>query len=200
MTDEEVIGRIASVPPQHAAILPSEMLLFCRTCLNCGVRHVIESGRKYGYSTEVLCQFAWQVSSIECSPERESDARLSRYGNLEMIHGLTEHVLKQLFMDRPTAVLLDGPKGLVALSIMKKLWKSAAVWAVHDVYCGTKIRDELGKYDGFTFSDDPVYLSQFGAMDMAALQLRGYTSHSELLPVGNVLGVVCRGQAKEDLL
>ena len=193
MTDEEIIGRIASVPPQQDAILPSEMLLFCRTCLSCGVRHVIESGRKYGYSTEVLCQFDWRVSSIECSPDNESDARLSRYGNLQMIHGMAENTIKQLFSDKPTAVLLDGPKGLVALSIMQKLWQYAAVWAIHDVYCGTKIRDELGKYDGVTFSDDSVHLSQFGAMDVDALRLRGYTSHGELLPVGNVLGVVCRG-------
>ena len=41
------------VPAEHG-IYPSEMLPVCAICEECNISLIIESGRQFGYSTEIL--------------------------------------------------------------------------------------------------------------------------------------------------
>lgn len=190
LSEQEISDRIARVEPQHAAILPSEMLMFCEACLRAGVTYVIESGRRYGYSTEVLCQFPeWRVTSIESGPEADFDQRLRKYDQLKMVTGYTQSELSSLWSKEPTAVLLDGPKGMIAYEIFKQNRGRAVVWAIHDAHVGTPIREAMIA-EGATLTDRFDLLQRWGHLDHDSLRYRGYTSHGELLPYGSVLAIV----------
>lgn len=176
-----LIPRIQAVPPQHAAILPSEMLAFCAYCREHCVERVVESGRRYGYSTDVLSRMDWEVISIELNPEPTYDARLR---NVQLVKGDGEELVPTL-VDENTAVLLDGPKGLKAW----RLWKAInpSVCGIHDAYPGTEIR-ELAT--DAVLTDRQEFVDEFGWLDMEMLRFRGFNSHSELLPNGSVLAIL----------
>jgi len=193
-----LVPAIELVAPQHNAILPSEMLLFCSLALEAGCRRVIESGRKHGYSTEVLCRVAtWPVYSIDKHSVREADARLRRkFGARLHFHVGNGYsfVPKALARDdTTTAVLLDGPKNDDGLRLYEKIKGRAAVVGVHDLCLrlgdGPNPGREMAERLGAILSDDPAYLQKWGNIDAAMLKFGHYKDHSELLGEANVLGV-----------
>eukprot|EP00913_Durusdinium_trenchii_P013432 g12613.t1 len=127
----------AAVAYRESGILPSEMLLLLSLCAQQQVGTVIESGRKQGYSTEVLVQSGMQIISIEQSPDRETDARLqSACPGIELLTGDACRRLPELLRQRAAtervAVLLDGPKGERALRLIEPLLPDVAFVALHD--------------------------------------------------------------------
>ena len=181
-----LIPRIQEVSPQHAAILPSEMLAFCAMCLEQGVIRVVESGRRYGYSTDVLSRMPWETVSIENSPEAEYDSRLD---NVTLLKGNGEQMVP-LLVGAGTAVLLDGPKGLKAWALFQQIRNKIVLCGIHDVYRGTQIRDMAA---GAFFTDQQEFVDEFGWLDAEMFKMRGFTSHSELFSGGNVLAILAGG-------
>lgn len=178
-----------AVEPQHGSILPSEMLLFCAAALEAGVSTVIESGRRFGQSTEILAMLNnWTVYSVErdsSKEQRASDARLARHANLRLVAGSGERMVPRLAAEHaPAAVLLDGPKGVLALSVANSI--KTPVVAIHDCYPHTEVRQ---RFTGAVFTDDPEYVERFGWLDEATLKYRGHANHGEILPFAGVLGV-----------
>ena len=179
------------MPVNHAAILPSEMLLFCALAGSQNVECVVESGRRHGYSTEVLARQGWRVLSIDTHPNQEADSRL-HYGNLTLLSGDGLTRVPELLTGRRAAVLLDGPKGMVALRLLDSIRDQIVLGAIHDCYQGTDVRRELTQR-GAVFSDDPEFLAEFGELDTEMLVHRGYDSH-DFLREANVLGILKGGR------
>lgn len=184
------------VPPQHAAILPSEMFAFVALCWDQGVTVVVESGRRYGYSTEVLCRCGFEVVSCETDPDPYSDERLAGFGNLKMVREPGERALPLLLdenRNKKTAVLLDGPKGLTAFGLYRELQDRAVLWGIHDCYPGTPVRTKVIE-NGGCCTDAPCWIASVGGLDEQSLRYRGYKTHGDLLTVGNVLGLLPGGR------
>lgn len=182
-------SRISSVPSQHAAILPSEMLAFCCVCAAQEVEVVIESGRRFGYSTEVLGRGPWDVVSIEHNPNEEFDERFKGHSRIKLVRGSGEHALPGLLDGRRTAVLLDGPKGALALKTLKGILPKVHLGAIHDVYRGSEIRSLLSHGDTTYWLSEGFSCDQDWDLDTDMMLHRGIRSHAELFTTGNVLGL-----------
>ena len=184
-------------------MLPSEMLLFASVCVEQGITHVIESGRKFGFSTEVLSKCGrFELCSIDNDPIEKTDVHLkSHYPRLKILKGdgnrLVPHLVSELNGNR-IAVLLDGPKNITGCKILKEIKQDIVLAGIHDVCKGNqkgglnpgRITLET-EYDTF-FSDDADLLQEFGEIDEKFL-FPSYSSHSELLSDSCVLGVVKGG-------
>lgn len=116
------------VPNTCSSILPSEMLCFMGVCRQAGIEKIVESGRDYGYSTECLALMGFDVISYEIRPRHDVDARLAKYSNLDLQTGPCPVVISA----RPKfGLLLDGPKGFVALQLVES--SNPTVVGIHDM-------------------------------------------------------------------
>ena len=117
---------LETVKTGGGAMLPSELLMFLALCLENRIELVIESGRKEGFSTEMLCSVGdWRVESVERHIVAEADERLaSYYGNRLTLRCGDGRLLVPILSDphnKRTAVLLDGPKSTGANLLYPKI-------------------------------------------------------------------------------
>jgi len=195
---------VQDVTPKGGGMLPSEMLLFASVCVEQGITHVIESGRKLGFSTEVLCKCGcFEIWSIDNDPIEESDATLKNlYPELKILRGNGNKMVASLVSElnvRRIAVLLDGPKNTTGCKVFKRIKQNITIAGIHDV-CKKNELGELNpgritletKHDSF-FSDDTDLLKEFGEIDAEFLH-PSYSCHSDLLPYSCVLGVAKGGK------
>ena len=110
------------------AIFPCELAFFLATCRMRHVEAIIESGRQDGYSTLVLGYFAQRYNVSIYSIDREIDRDRAQRCR-KRLQGLPVQLLVgdaydlvgrqlDLLADRTTALLIDGPKGWAALSMI----------------------------------------------------------------------------------
>jgi hypothetical protein len=130
----------------EGAIFPREMVFFLAVCDAHDVRVIVESGRQDGYSAELIGFYAAQVGGHAYSIDFEYDAeraercrrRLAANGSLHLVKGNGVTWLGPLLKRHaptPSAVLLDGPKGYLAMSLFFAATRipGVAVCAVHNV-------------------------------------------------------------------
>jgi hypothetical protein len=127
----------------EGAIYPCELAFFIGTCLTRQVRVVVESGRQDGYSTEILGRFAQRhdvdVVSVdmEIEPHRARECRGRLQGlPVELLVGDAYDLVGRKIdtLADTTALLVDGPKGWAALSmIAAALRPHVAVFALHNL-------------------------------------------------------------------
>lgn len=192
------------VKPVDGGILASEMLLFLAAAKHCGIKNVIESGRRNGYSTSVLGEclercFFTSFSSIELDPVKEVDDVLEmKYRHAALLKGDGLRDVPKLYsrMVLPTALLLDGPKGPKAADIADRC--SPPLFAIHDCHrwAGSGIENPWRKeaerrYPNAIFSDDDLWLEEFSDLDIPHWK-RDYTSRSEMTAAGFTLMVVMK--------
>lgn len=136
------------------AIFPREMVFFLAACEVAGVVNIVESGRQDAYSTELIGLYAQMCGglahSIDFEPDRaraeECRRRLAGQPNLVLLKGHSIAFFGPILMGdrgKPTAVLVDGPKGYLAISML--LGASGFDWvrlgAVHNLNPGTAERE-----------------------------------------------------------
>ena len=108
------------IPWFPSGIFPGEMAAFLGLCEFYQVETVIESGRRHGYSTQMLGEFTRWTPCEAFSIDLEEDAaiaadcrrRLSKYDGLELLVGDAFDILPDVAR-RATgriALLIDGPK------------------------------------------------------------------------------------------
>lgn len=115
----------------EGAIFPRELAAFLAVCEQEGVDSIIECGRQDGYSTRIVAEYCrargGRVISIdlELEPARAAACR-QRLADLDNIDYRTGDAF-ELFgcelaalgaLARPFAVLMDGPKGFQAMSLL----------------------------------------------------------------------------------
>ena len=119
---QEGEGGVNLVDYNPGGILPSEMLFFVALCKSQGVDLIVESGRKRGFSTEVLARSfpTTEIVSIERRPRTDLDKRFDSYDNVQLITGDAETELARIssrFHYRRAALLVDGPKDDAAFDL-----------------------------------------------------------------------------------
>ncbi len=180
------------------AMLPSELLMFLALCFENRIELVVESGRKNGFSTEMLCSVGdWRVESVETHVIAEADARLaSRYDErLTLRHGNGKLLVPTLIdTKKRTAVLLDGPKSTGANLLYPKIRDSIVFCGIHDVPLlgseggGDSRRASIAN-GVLYFTDDEKYLAAFGHYDRVWMDGSGYKSHGDFIKARCVLGI-----------
>jgi hypothetical protein len=136
----------------EGAIFPAEMVFFLGSCEAAGISYVIESGRQDGYSSQILGEFARRtgvrVASIDYEDDKERGRRcrerLAAYP-IDLKVGdafeLLGAMLNEGGEDR-IALLVDGPKGFSALSLVAAAAADprVAIIAMHNQDPGTGYR------------------------------------------------------------
>jgi hypothetical protein len=136
------------------AIFPTEMAMFLARCEAAQVDGIIESGRQDGYSTAALADYAVLMDvpvismDLPDTPERgaRTRARLAGRPNLRLLDGNSLRILPRAVPSttRRLALLVDGPKGRVANSLMVAAHAAypIALFAYHGHYPGTADGEE----------------------------------------------------------
>lgn len=163
------------VEPQGGGVLLSELLLFLSCCEVMGVRHIVESGRKYGYSTSIFCEWASRrdakVASVEWTPIRSVDEAIrDKYGwHISLLCGDGHKLISKLVTEK-SALLMDGPKGYEAVEMIAEL--KPLFGAVHDIpkfssgdTPSVYRRDIEELFPNALWSDDDAWLEEFAEMD-----------------------------------
>jgi hypothetical protein len=165
-------------------IFNSELFLTIGLIIDSKIEIVIDSGRANGFSTEILAKYlsplGIKVISIEFEKDKSSEQlvnRLSKYENLDCIYGNSMSVIPTIIKKnkrKRIAVILDGPKGIPAVKLMKRLvkkYKNLELGFIHDMR-----KLEWGKpskhrffleneFDQVFFSDDLDVISEVSFMD-----------------------------------
>jgi len=179
---------IAAEPYEARGILHSEMALIIHTCRRMGVQVVIESGRARGQSTYMLAKYlpAVAIHSVELRDhpdEAIARERLGGFGNVVLHSGDGNRVIPVL-ANRPgiaVAVLLDGPKGAAAVSILQRCFEfpHVLVGFIHDMrrldHGGPSPHraDAMARLPKHAFSDDPRLVQASSWMDAGILEAGG---------------------------
>ena len=177
------------------AIFPCELAFFLATCRMRHVEAIIESGRQDGYSTLVLGYFAQRYNVSIYSIDREIDRDRAQRCR-KRLQGLPVQLLvgdaydlvgRQLDLlgDRTTALLIDGPKGWAALSMIAAAMRpGVAVFALHNL-----IGDQL------------EWVTQFGGRRYEDCPASGCAAWQELCrrETAHAAGLMARGNTPSTL-
>lgn len=136
------------------AIFPREVVFFLASCEAAGVVNIVESGRQDGYSTELIGYYARSRGGLAHSVDLEADharaarcrERLGGYPNLVLLKGNSVAFFGPILTGErtaPTALLIDGPKGYLAISML--LGSAGFRWvrlgAIHNLNPGSADRE-----------------------------------------------------------
>lgn len=170
---------IAAEPYESRGILHSEMALIIHTCRRLGIEVVIESGRARGQSTYMLAKYLdAMIHSVELRDhpdERFARDRLAPFANAILYNGDGREIIPRVAdgHGRPVAVLLDGPKGAAAVSILEECFRSphVRVGFIHDMRRldhgapSPHRADAIARLPNHAFSDDPRIVAAASWMD-----------------------------------
>jgi hypothetical protein len=178
---------IAVEPYESRGILHSEMALIIHTCRRLRIEVVVESGRARGQSTYMLAKYLpdAMIHSVELRDhpdEAFAQRRLAPFANAILYTG-DGNELVPLLADghgRPVAILLDGPKGATAVTLLQKCFalphSHVLAGFIHDMrrldHGGPSPHravavERLAKH---AFSDDPRVTAAASWMDAAILE------------------------------
>jgi len=164
---------------REGAIFPCEMVFLLAVCEECGVRLIFESGRLDGYSTEILGIYAdargGEVYSIDLEFDTERAercrARLSRYSSIRLLQGDAFRMMGKVICSRrdgPAAVIVDGPKGYGAISLLLACagfpWVNVIAMHNLDVKLAPHERDLFKDLSG----GQPVFYEEFESKEAAS--------------------------------
>lgn len=197
---------------QPGGILPSEALLLLCLLRAQDPAGMLESGRHWGYSTDVLlmhcCAFGLQMVSVDVDPIAAHDRRLNEKYALvgkeppavqRLEKGTADAVLPGAAKKmKRVGLFLDGPKGAAALGLFDRMKDHVAFCAIHDMSVqsygkdggqpnGARVAAE--KLPAVWFSDDPEYTERFKHLDEPAWK-KDYRSREEMVAYGFTLAVI----------
>lgn len=181
VSQEQVFESLAREPYAPRGILNSEMAVVLHTAKRLGIEVFIESGRAQGQSTYILAKYLPDVvvHSIEMrlTPDEQiARLRLNGFANVNLHIGDGAQLIPQLVSDhadKRIAILLDGPKGEKAVSIMEQCFRNPAVKVgfIHDMrkldHGGPSPHRAcaIARLPNAKFTDDPALVAGSSWMD-----------------------------------
>lgn len=171
---------LAREPYEHRGIIHSEMALILHVLHRLRIARVIESGRARAQSTWILARYLPHVDIHSVEMRDDEDARFGRerVGNLPNVtlydgDGCELVPMLAWLDERPTAILLDGPKGAAAVSILEKCFRRphVKVGFIHDMrrldHGGPSPHRAaaIERLPRHLFSDAPELVAQFSWLD-----------------------------------
>jgi hypothetical protein len=189
MTHRLDLSRIAAEPYEHRGVNHSEMALIIETCLDLGIETFIESGRARAQSTYMLAKYLphVEIHSIELRDDQDARFGIQRAGvwpNVRLHHGDARQLLPELAAKASpsaTAVLCDGPKGFVAIDLIRECFRlpHVKVGFIHDMRRLDHGAPSPGRivaietFPNHRFSDDPELLERYGWLDQKIMEAGG---------------------------
>jgi len=181
-------------------ILPSEMLCFCSLAWDQQQSEVVESGRKHGFSTEILMKCGFRTVSFEIDPIQETSNRLARLAvenafDLNMRNEDFTRFAHEVAYVHQCPMLIDGPKGRKAVNITKEAIESLPFAAIHDMSekaeggnpnVGRTALNESGLE--FVILGDE-FAEEFGNLDSGAWK-SDYSSRAEMTRYGFHMAII----------
>ena len=172
---------IRNVDLEARGMLPSEVLLIYSVAKELGIKQIYESGRARGYSTYVLAKTLPKIpiTSIDFDKHskdtRYAKKRLAEFENVELTHGNAMKILPEMISQK-SVVVIDSPKGEMALVLAANLLKNAKVKAVfiHDLsrdLFERTIAQQL--FPGAYHTDNKKHVKEFSDLD------NGYSNSGE---------------------
>jgi len=179
---------------EERGILNSEMLAVCAISEALKVDIIIESGRCRGQSTLVLAKYfsGSQVKIISIELERDNNAdfaeiRLEGFENTQLLYGNSLDLIPEICRncsDQKIALLIDGPKGKIAIDLITDIFKAndnVPVAFLHDTRKGSdarRITEQLFLRRYYT--DYEKYIENFSNLDDSCLPQSGspITTHT----------------------
>lgn len=189
------------------SILNSEGFAFCALADYYGADLIIESGICNGGSTIILCKYFNDIPilSIDISIKMEVIIRTSIYHNVTLISGDSNVLLPQavkVFKDKKIAILIDGPKGINAITLAGKCFsnKSVIMVGIHDLYRGLygKPKNDRIIFDNLKvnkfITDNDEFVEKFGYLngDCEAPKNEKYCS-TQYKGYGPTIGFLMKG-------
>lgn len=169
---EDFLRATENINDECRGILRSEAF-FVQSLCGHAPKRIIESGRARGQSTFLLARSLpnTEIISIEYD-ENSADScfaleRLSKFKNVKCLFGDSRKIIPNIAQDGDI-LLIDGPKDMDALLLIKKVLKSSKLSKafVHDAYKGSRLRKWLSIFKpNSIFSDSPIFLQKFCHMD-----------------------------------
>ena len=167
------------IPYEERGILTSEMLAVCAVCDELEVDVIVESGRCRGQSTLTLARYfeGRKTRIISFELERDENAtfaeqRLAGFPHVDLRYGDSMKEISGLLVTlgfERVAVLLDGPKGIVAVRFLQSLFQihsNVVVGFIHDMRRETPQRALLeSDHSRSFFTDDANYVERYGDFD-----------------------------------
>ena len=156
-------------------IFNSELLMVCAFVDQISVKHVLESGLARGHSTSVMAKyFESRNITIDTIEKRKfsddsifSKKHLAKFEHVNIHYGDAFSLMPELVSEE-CVVVIDGPKGLGALSLASIMLENPKVRAVfiHDVHKDSDARDTMIKmYPNALFSDNEDFVHSFKDLD-----------------------------------
>lgn len=185
----EVFEALAQEPYESRGIIHSEMALLLYMVRELGIQRIIESGRARGQSTYLMGKYLpdVEIHSVELRPEHPDEDfaldRLVGLTNVQINWGDGRVLVPQLvsMSEDRTAVLLDGPKGAAAVSILEECFKYSQVCVgfIHDMrkldhgQPSPHRACAVERLPNHKFSDDPAWIAESSWMDAKVLEAGG---------------------------
>lgn len=163
--------------PTEFAMLPSELLIVCTVANELGCGAIVESGRAWGFSTEVLARFFKEnipIHSFELMRDEKAPAveeRLGAFENVVLKYGDSRLAIEPYINNLPAqriAILIDGPKGRTAVDLGRRLagCNKVVVCFVHDAFIGSHTRARVRRrFEDVLYSDHCQFVHEFSPID-----------------------------------
>lgn len=183
-----MIDGLAAEPYEHRGIIHSEMALILYGLRRMRIERVIESGRARAQSTWILATYLphLDIHSVELRDDQDARFGRERVGNLPNVtlyDGDGRELVPMLAWldERPTAVLLDGPKGAVAVDLLWRCFRRQHVKLgfIHDMRRLDHGKPSLHRaaaverLSRHLFSDAPELVAQFSYLDAPVIAAGG---------------------------
>lgn len=170
-------------------MLPHKLAVVLSLIRHENITVLIESGRKGGMSTFTYSKIVPRVISVELHPVAEVTQTLSTLANnVELLSGDGKSIVPRVVEEcsgrgERVAVILDGPKGRSAVSLVPRILNQVVFVGLDDLETNSKPWKILHRYaNGNLFStSSKFHLMQFLPLDEAwALQFRRRTKTKQL--------------------
>ncbi len=171
--------KVGVVPWQPYSILTSEAYAICTMFDEYHCDAIIESGIALGRSAEIFARYFDDKSIISIDTAsaygdtvfRYAKERLSIYDNLIVIKGDSNVLMPKYirkYSNRRLGVFIDGPKGLKAINLAKKIidYDNVVIVGIHDMNAKKEYRNEMDLWERtFFYTDDKKFRSKYRNLD-----------------------------------
>lgn len=166
--------KAVNVPWQQRSILLSEAFAFCAMCDLFDIDIIMESGIYLGRSTEIWANYFPDkpIYAVDRELREGIIERLKKYNNITLIGGdgltVLNHLLEK-FANQKIGILMDGPKGKVAVDWGKEVLSQQGVkfFALHDLSKSKKATRDyfIGLNKGKFFTDEKWFVDKYSGID-----------------------------------
>ena len=161
--DIKIFENINKIQYQKDGIFPSEMIMFLSQCKKHNIDLIIESGIKYGYSTDVLLKYTdCSLHSIDINLLDITKRKYENNRRIKLYEGNSKQIVNNIIENNPSkkiACLIDGPKGVNACYIGRNalVYKNVKFVGIHDV--AKEFKENREKIINDLFPNKQIFIS-----------------------------------------